>query len=85
LERGLAEYEVQHRGIVRLDEEEEDLFERNVKERGTDDDMAGIAPDVGADEVRVPWYRRGDSDLPLLFRGTTATGEFDVRSPGRRP
>jgi hypothetical protein len=74
LKRGLAEYEVQHRGIVRLNEEEEDLFERNIKERGTDDDMAGIAPDVGADEVRVPWYCCGDSDLPLLLRGTTATG-----------
>jgi hypothetical protein len=85
LERRLAEYEVQHRGIVRLDEEEEDLFERNVKERGADDDMAGIAPDVGADEVRVPWYCSGDSDLPVLLRETTATVEFDVRLPGRRP
>jgi hypothetical protein len=69
LECGLAEYEIQHRGVVRLDEEEEDLLERNVKERGANDDMAGIAPDVGANEVGIPWYCSGDSDLPLLLRG----------------
>lgn len=25
--------------------------------------MAGVAPDTGADEVRVPWYRRENGNL----------------------
>jgi hypothetical protein len=68
LKCGLAKYEIEQCGIVRLDEEEEDLFERNVEERRPDDDMARVAPDTGANKVRVPWYCCGDSDLALLLR-----------------
>jgi hypothetical protein len=73
LKGGFTEYEIQQRGIVRLNDEEEELFERNVKQRRTDDDMAGVAPDAGANQVRIPRYCCGDSDLALLSTGTPRT------------
>jgi hypothetical protein len=30
--------------------------------------MAGVAPDAGANKVRVPWYCCADSDLASLLR-----------------
>jgi hypothetical protein len=58
-----AQDQVEQRCCVRLYHEEEDLFEGNVEQRGADDDMAGVAPDAGANEVRVPGDGRGNSNL----------------------
>lgn len=75
LERRLAKDQIQQRGVVGLDEEEEYFLKRNVKQRGADDDMARVTPYIGADEIGVPWYCRGDSDLPLLlFKGPRGRG-----------
>jgi hypothetical protein len=68
LKRGLAEDEIQERCVVRLHEEEEDFFKRYVKQRGADDYMAGVTPDAGADQVRVPRDRGEDGDLVLLSK-----------------
>lgn len=44
MECGLAENEVEHRGIVGLDDEEEDFFCRDSKERWADDGIGRIGP-----------------------------------------
>lgn len=68
MECGLAEDQIQQRGVVCLDEEKEDFLEGNVKQRGANNDMVRVAPYVGADQIRVPWYCCSDGDLgsPLL-------------------
>jgi hypothetical protein len=68
LECWLAQNKIQERSVVGLDDKEEDLLERDVKQRWTDNDMAGIAPDACANEVRVPRKGRGDGNLHLLAR-----------------
>lgn len=65
LKRGLGENEIQERSVVRLDEEEEDLLERNVKQRGASNDVAGIAPDAVANQIRVPREGCEHGDLAL--------------------
>lgn len=46
MEGGLAQKEIQQRRVVSLNEEEEYLLERYVKQGGADDDMVRIGPDV---------------------------------------
>jgi hypothetical protein len=68
LECWLAQNKIQERGVVGLDNKEKDLLERDVKQRGTNNDMAGIAPDACANKVRIPRKGRGDSNLQLSAR-----------------
>jgi len=63
LEGGLAEDQIQQRGVVCLYKEEEDFLERNVKQRGANNDMVRVAPYIGANQIRVPWYCGSDGDL----------------------
>jgi hypothetical protein len=63
LKGGFAEDEVKKRGVVRLHNEEEDLLDGDVKQLQTDNDMTRVAPDAGADEVRIPWDSRNNSNL----------------------
>lgn len=79
LERWLTEDEIQECGIVGLDDEEEDLFERDVKQRWTDNDVAGVAPDACADEVRVPRKGRSDGNLHVSARWASMAAAVDVR------
>ena len=65
MEHGFAENEIEQSGIVRLDDEEKDLFERYVQQLWPDYYVFRVAPDVVANEVRVPWYRRDHCDLGL--------------------
>jgi hypothetical protein len=48
---GLAEQQIQQRGVVGLDYEKEDLLKRDVEKRRADDDMAWITPYPGANEI----------------------------------
>ena len=63
LKGGPAEEKIEERGVVRLYDEEEDLFKRDIAKLWANDDVTGVAPDAGADKIRVPWYGRGNSDL----------------------
>jgi hypothetical protein len=63
LKRGLAEDQIQQRGVVRLDEEEEDFLERNVKQRGANNDMVRVTPYIGTDQIGIPRYCCSDGDL----------------------
>lgn len=63
LEGGLAEDEVEERGIVRLHNEEEDFFKGDVKQLRAHNDVSRIAPDAVADEVRIPGDCCDDGDL----------------------
>jgi hypothetical protein len=58
LEGWSAQDDIQQRGVVSLDDEEEDFFEGNVEQLGSNNNMARVAPDAGSDEVGIPWYGR---------------------------
>ena len=58
-----AEEKIEDRCVVCLHDEEKDLLQRNVKQLWTNDDMGGVAPDAGADEVGIPWYSRDNGNL----------------------
>ena len=60
---GLAEKEIQQRGDVGLNHEEEEFFGRNLKDCRTDNGTGRIAPDPGADQVRIPGRGGDDCDL----------------------
>ena len=69
MERGLAAEEVEQRGIVGLDDEEEDLFKRYLEQLGANNDILGICPNLGAYQVRVPWYSPDHCDLKMVSYG----------------
>lgn len=69
LEGRLGQDEVQQRGVVGLDEEEEDLLEGDVKESRARNDVAGIAPYAVADKVRIPGERCEHGDLRVSAEG----------------
>ena len=60
---GFTEEQVQERGVVGLDHEEEELFERDSEDGGPKDRGLGVRPDGIVDEVRVPGSGRDDGYL----------------------
>lgn len=63
---GFAEQEIEKRGIVGLDDEEEDFFCRYSEESGANDGIGRVGPDSRVNEVGVPWSGRENSDLDSL-------------------
>lgn len=57
-----AEEEVQQRGVVSLDDEEEHFFEWDAEEGGPEDGIGRVGPDAGVDEVAVPGDCGDDGD-----------------------
>lgn len=66
MEGGLAEDQVEKRGIVGLDDEKEDFFCGNSKERRANDGTWRIGPYSRVYQVRVPWRGRDDGDLSMI-------------------
>jgi hypothetical protein len=56
LEGWSAQNDIQQRGVVCLDDEEEDFLDRNVEQFRSNNHMARVAPDAGSDEIGIPWY-----------------------------
>ena len=63
MKHGFAEDEIQERSVVGLDDEKEDLFERYVEQLWANYHVLGVAPDVVANEIRIPRCRRDHCDL----------------------
>ena len=54
MESGFTEKQIKHRGVVCLDDKEEDLFDRYPKQGRSNDDMVGVSPDTTANKVGIP-------------------------------
>jgi len=66
----LAEEQVQQGGVVRLNDEEEELFEGDEEEGGAEDGIWRVGPDAGVDQIGVPGdggrYGDGDEEEDLV-------------------
>ena len=51
MEGGLVKEKIQERGDVGLYDEEEEFLGGNLKERGTENGIGGIAPDPRSDQI----------------------------------
>jgi len=64
MKNGLAEEQIEQRGVVSLDEKEKDLLRRYAEQSRTDDGGGRVCPYPSVDQVRVPW--RGGKHRDLL-------------------
>lgn len=65
-ENGFAKQEIEQRGVVCLNDKEEDLLGGDIEELRADNDVGGIGPYSRADEVRVPGNGGYDRNLTEL-------------------
>lgn len=59
--------QIHHGGVVSLDDEENEFFDRNGEECWAEDGVVGICPDLGANEIGVPWDGGDDGDLSVAI------------------
>jgi len=54
MKSGLVQEKVEQRGVIRLDDEEEEFFGRDPKESGPGNGVRWVRPYSVPDEVRIP-------------------------------
>jgi hypothetical protein len=73
----LAQQAVEQRGVVGLDDEEEQLLDRDGEQGWAEDGRVWIRPDIVPDEVGIPRDGGSDGDLTSRSEGSPGAGQKD--------